>query len=32
MALNIVGMLLVIATVAVFFQGLRSMARGGAYD
>ena len=32
MALNIVAMLLGAATVVVFFQGLRSMARGGAYD
>lgn len=32
MALTAVGMLLVLATVVVFFQGLRSMARGGAYD
>lgn len=32
MALNVVGMLLVVATVVVFVQGMRSMVRGGAYD
>lgn len=32
MALNAVGVLLAIATAAVFIWGVYSMARGGAYD
>jgi hypothetical protein len=32
MALYLVVMLMAIATAVVFFEGLRSMVRGGAYD
>lgn len=32
MALYVVVMLMAVATAVVFLEGLRSMARGGAYD
>lgn len=32
MALKAVVILMVIATMIAFFQGMRSMVRGGAYD